>query len=147
MSFDVFLIPSSASPPKASFGREVRAAIVASGGHVPGEDDVMQAPDGTEFELYGGSMFSLRGLSPGVCQVIYRAAARTNAYIVPTDEDGAALKVKGTTGNPPKGLTPIKLVADPQTLCARLEHGFQSWSAYANHVRQAVNPPPGSPPH
>jgi len=142
MSFDVFLIPSSASPPEAAFERAVRAVIVATGGRAPKGDGVMQAPDGAEFELYGGSMFALRGLSPGICVVIFRAAARTNAVIVPTDDEGGSLKVKGTTGKPPTGAEPIRLVADPQALCARLDHGYRAWGAFADHAHQVFNPPP-----
>ena len=146
MSFDVFLIGSSASPPEARFGQEVRAAIVASGGHAPSDEGVMQAADGAEFELFGGSMFALRGMSPSICTVIFRAAKRTNAYIVVTGEDGLpSLKVKGTTGVAPKGMGSIKVVADPQTLCAVMEHGYQGWRGFADHVHATLNPP--TPPH
>ncbi|HUO12391.1 MAG TPA: hypothetical protein VMU37_06505 [Caulobacteraceae bacterium] len=86
-------------------------------------------------------MFALRGLSPGICQVIFHAAERTNAYIVPAGDAGGAAKVKGTTGDPPKGLEPIQLVADPKALCARLGLGFQAWNDYAAHVRSVINPP------
>jgi hypothetical protein len=139
MSFDVFLIPSSASPPDAQFGRAVQAVVIASGGRAPSEDSVMMASDGGEFELFGGSMFALRGLSPGICEVIFRSAARTNSYIVPTSDEAVVLKVKGTVGRGPKDLGPIKLIANSQGLCGVLEHGYRGWRAYADHVHNAIN--------
>ncbi|HEX4184037.1 MAG TPA: hypothetical protein VHY34_12345 [Caulobacteraceae bacterium] len=144
MSFDVFLIPSSGSPPAAHFEAEVRAAIVATGGRAPAGDGIMQTSDGAEFELFGGSMFALHGLTPSICVVIYRAAARTNAYVIPTGADGLpSLKVKGTTGVAPKGVESVKVVADPQALCAVLEQGYRGWRGFADHVHATLNPPTG----
>jgi hypothetical protein len=124
--------------------QQVRAAIVATTGHNADGDGVMQAADGAEFELYGGTMFSLHGLTPSICKVIFRAAQRTNAYIIPTGGgDGGSLKIKGTRGAATKEFMPIKVVADPRSLCQVLEGGYQTWRDYADHVHKAIN---GSPP-
>jgi hypothetical protein len=120
--------------------QEVVAAIHATTKRNDAPDGVMQTADGAQFELFGGTMFALRELSPSICTVIVRAAAKTNAYIVPASDDGVALKVEGTTGSPPKGFPPVKVVADAQSLCFVLEHGYQSWRAFADHAHRALNP-------
>ena len=141
MSFDVFLIGSTASPPEAQMERAVRAAIHVTTGRSADGDGVMQAADGAEFELFGGGMFALHGLTPSICTVIFRAAQRTNAFVVVTGAEGLpTLKIKGTPGRGPKDIGPIKLVADSQALCSVLNQGYSGWRGFADHAHQVLNP-------
>ena len=140
MSFDIYLIASTATPPPAEFHRDIRAAIASAGGRVESDGELIDSPDGFQFEMYGGSSFSLTGLTPGVCKIVFASAQRTNAYIVTAGGgDLPALKVKGTQGRPPRGVSPIQIVADPKSLCVKLGKGFDAWSGYANDVRRHLN--------
>ena len=141
MSFDVYLIASTATPPPAEFRRDVRTAIASAGGRVASDGALITGPDGFQFEMYGGASFSLTGLTPAVCKIVFASAQRTNAYIV--TGGGPTLKVQGTPGRPlrgqSRGLSPIRLVADPRSLCVKLGGGFDAWSGYANQVRRHLN--------
>jgi hypothetical protein len=144
MSFDVYLIASTATPPPAEFHRDVRAAIASAGGRVESDGELITGPDGFQFEMYGGDSFSLTDLTPAVCKIVFASAQRTNAYIVTGGGgDLATLKVQGTAGSPlrgqSRGLAPIRLVADPRSLCVKLGKGFDAWSGYANAVRRHLN--------
>jgi hypothetical protein len=144
MSFDVFLIESSATPPKAQFERQMIEAIRSTGAWVSDDGGEVRTTDGADFNLYGG-MFSLHGLTLQTCRLIFAAAEKTNAYIVPTGvENAPSLKIKGTRGRPPKGLFPIKVVVDPRMLCSALQPDYEGWRGYADHVHGVINPPSGS---
>jgi hypothetical protein len=142
MSFDVFLIESTATPPPVVFQREVREAIAAAGGRIASDGALVTGPDGSLFELYGGG-FSLTDLTPATCKIIFSAAQRTNAYIISAGGGlSPALKIRGTPGQPPRGglSVPVQWIADPQSLCVKLGKGFDAWSGYAravhNHLQQ-----------
>ena len=143
MSFDIYLIASTATPPPAQFHRDVRAAIGSAGGSVASDGELVTGPDGFQFEMYGGDSFSLTDLTPAVCKIVFAAAQRTNAYIVTAGGgDLPTLKVEGTKGRPRAGeaaLLPVRVVADPQALCVKLGKGFAVWSGYADSVRRAMN--------
>jgi hypothetical protein len=145
MSFDIYLIASTATPPPAAFQRDVRAAVASAGGRVSSDGELVTGPDGFQFEMYGGgNSFSLTDLTPAVCKIVFATAQRTNAYIVTAGGgDLPTLKIDGTAGRPKpgqaRGLAPIHLVVDPQSLCVKLGKGFDVWSGYASAVRRHMN--------
>ena len=140
MSFDIYLIASTATPPPSQFHRDVREAIGSAGGRIASDGELVTGPDGFQFEMYGGDAFMLTDLTPAVCRIVFSAAQRTNAYIVSAGGgDLPSLKIAGTRGRPPRGVSPIQIVADPKSLCVKLGKGFDTWSAYANDVRRHLN--------
>lgn len=140
MSFDIYLVASTATPPPPAFHRDVRAAVGAAGGRIASDGELVTGPDGFQFEMYGGDAFMVTDLPPSVCKIVFAAAQRTNAYIVAAGGgELPTLEVAGTKGRPPGGLAPIQIVADPGALCAKLSKGFQVWSNYAGYVRRHMN--------
>ncbi len=140
MSFDIYLIASTATPPPPAFHRDVREAIGSAGGRVASDGELVTGPDGFQFEMYGGDAFMLTDLTPAVCRIVFSAAQRTNAYIVTAGGgDLPTLKIAGTGGRPPRGLSPIRVVADPQSLCVKLGKGFDVWRGYADQVHRHLN--------
>jgi len=84
MSFDVFLFPSSASSIGAAYDQQVVAASRLAGAVKP---DISggTSSDGVPFEIFGGDdggddgvSFALRGISPGLCKVIFQVALQTH---------------------------------------------------------------------
>lgn len=140
MSFDIYLIASTATPPPVEFHRDVRAAVGSAGGRIASDGVLVTGPDGFQFEMYGDASFMLTDLTPSVCRIVFSAAQRTNAYIVTAGGgDLPSLKIAGAKGRPPRGVAPIQVVADPASLCMKLQKGFAAWSGYAGYVRRHVN--------
>jgi hypothetical protein len=141
VSFDVYLIASSATPPSPEFHRDVRAAVGSAGGSIASDGELVTGPDGFQFEMYGGDAFMLTDLTPAVCKIVFAAAQRTNAYIVAAGGgDLPTLRTAGNQGRPPRGLSPIQVVADPKSLCVKLGKGFDVWRGYAEQVHRHLNP-------
>jgi hypothetical protein len=139
MSFDVFVIPSTASPPQAQFERAVHAAIVAEGGRFLDRDgESAQTSDGVNFELYGGGGFTLRGLTPSLCTLIFRTAVRTKSYVYATGGPDFMMKIKGVPGRPTGDMGAIRTVADQKAFCAVLQQGYSGWSSFANAAHKAL---------
>jgi hypothetical protein len=135
MSFDVFLIASSATPNAAQFEKDVREVVVSMGGRVEADGVTVRTASGETFELQNGGMFALRDLQPTTCVVIFRAAHRTNSYVVAAGDERVAYKVKGLLGQPPSDFLPLREIADADDLCTQLRRGFEGWDAFAHPKR------------
>jgi hypothetical protein len=135
MSFDVYLVASSASPPDATFERSVRDVLAGAGGQIGQDGVAVRMPNGETFELFGGGMFAFREFSSADCTVVFAAARQTQAYIVPTGGKSVAYKIKGAAGRPPAGFLPIADVVDAADLCSRLETHYRAWGDFANQLR------------
>ena len=134
MSFDVFIIESSASPPKEQFKEAVRKAVIAGGG-VEDAQGNLATSDGFAFELFG-SMFALRGWSDSMGELLFAVAELTSSYIYPVGEDSTALRTPNNKGAPPDGLGEISDVADAAEMCRGVAPDFYGWASYRDYVRQ-----------
>jgi hypothetical protein len=129
MSFDVFLIPSSASPTGPAARAAVGRALAVCGARwgKDGEFDMVLA-SGAGLEFYepddddAGGMFTLHGLDPEAMEVIFQVAEATCCFIIAPGEAPALLRTPGNAGDPPSGDedAPIVRVADAEDLAARL---------------------------
>jgi hypothetical protein len=135
MSFDIYLVASSASPPEAAFEASVREAVAGAGGRFEGDGVMVRTPSGETVELFGGGMFALHDFGPGLCSLIFTAAERSHAYIVPTGGEAVAYRVTGMTGAPPADFLPVKDVAGPDELCRRLEPEYRAWRRSVETIR------------
>ena len=93
MSFDIFLIPSTASPPAIQLDREATVAARMAGGVFP-PHDVPHTSDGLRFEMDGGA-WHLHDLTPGLCKIVFTAAQRTNAFVT---AGGPLIRAHGAHG-------------------------------------------------
>jgi hypothetical protein len=141
VSFDVFLIPTSASPGAAMYDQKVVAAARSAGARILSKYNG-ETSDGLLFEMYGGqgTGFSLHDISPGMCRVIFEAAKRTNSYIFSTGDVDYAVKPQGIEGKDPGMNMPVRTLATPQALCVTLQQGYRSWAGFRDAVRARVNP-------
>jgi hypothetical protein len=136
MSFDIFLIPSTASPPPAVLDRQAEVAARAAGAVFPPRD-LAHTPDGLRFEMDGGA-WHVSDLTPGLCKIVFTAAQQTNAFVT---AGGALMRVKGARGRlPGKYDEPIRFVATYQALCDGLEPDLREWQGYARYVHRRFNP-------
>lgn len=135
MSFDVFLVASSATPNAAQFEKDVRQVVASTGGHLEADGVTVRTASGETFELQNGGMFALRDLQPATCVVIFRAAQRTNSYVVAANHEQIAYKVKGSLGQPPSDFLPLREIADASALCTQLRRGFEDWDTVAHPNR------------
>lgn len=153
MSFDVFLVPSSATP---DGGGEARAAteraLTACGAHWGGSDDAdIVLTTGEEIEFYGandqnpGAMFALRGaLSSQLAQVIFAVADATRCFITAPLEQPRLLRTPGNKGQlsaedaEEVGTELIVEIADAAGLVAELSGGLGAWVDYAAAVTGGV---------
>lgn len=142
MSFDVFLIPSSASPTGAAYDQQMVAAAKAAGARDTTADGG-DTPDGVSFELYGGGdgvQFALHSVSLGLCKVVFEVAKRTQSYVVSTGDVSYAVQIKGMRGREPRLDMPVKTMATPEELCVPLRQGYGSWAGFATYAGKRVNP-------
>jgi len=142
MSFDVFLIPSSASPVGPAYDQQIVVASRAVGARSVSIEGG-ETSDGVPFETYGrgdGVMYALHGMSPNLCEIIFEAAKRTNSFVIATGDVKYAIKPKGISGRPPELNMPIKIAATPKALCVTLGQGYGMWAGYRDYVRKQVNP-------
>jgi hypothetical protein len=135
MSFDVFLVASSATPNAAQFEKDVRETVASTGGRIEADGVTVRTASGETFELQNGGMFALRDLQPTTCAVIFRAAQRTNSYVVAAGDEQIAYKVKGSLGQPPSDFLPLREIADADALCTQLRRGFEGWNVFAHPKR------------
>lgn len=143
MSFDVFLIDSSATPGEAELVQRIDAALASVGARrAEGDGELIITTDG-DFELFG-TMAALRGLSPGIAGALFAMAEGTSTFLVPASEEGVALRTPGNSGDAPEDFLPIVEIADPDALLRQLGGGVEAWSAYRDQV--IANPSPPSPP-
>jgi hypothetical protein len=149
MSFDIYLVPSSATPQgreaQAATGRALAACGARWGGS--GEADVLLS-SGEEVEFYGpdernpGAMFALRGgLSPELARVIFEVADATRCFVTALLEPPRVLRTPGNAGTlspddaEDVGADVIVDVADVRALVAQLSEGTGVWTDYAATVR------------
>src|SRR5437868_5931377 len=133
MSFDVFLIPSSASPMGPAALAAIDRGLAACGARRGrgGEDDIV-LPSGQGVEFYGpddadaGGMFGLHSLTDEIVGMIFRVADATACFVIAPGEAPVLLRTPGNTGDPPLGEdgdAPVVAVADTQALAVRLSGG------------------------
>lgn len=153
MSFDVYLIPTTASPE----GDEVRAAtdraLALCGARRGGPEEcdyVLASGYGQEFfggdDGSAGGVFALRGLDAERAHVIFEIADATQCFIIAAQEDCAPMRTPGNFGAAPGGdETPqIIDIADPAELVAYLEGGLDAWSDYRNGAVRHPKPNTGN---
>ncbi|HEY0648592.1 hypothetical protein [Phenylobacterium sp.] len=161
MSFDVFLVPSSATPGGPEARAATDGALLLCGARRAHPDQDLVLCTGEEVEFYGadddpGGMFALRGgLSPELAQVIFEIADATACYIMAADESGAVLRTPGNSGAPlladedagdeDEVAREVIPVADPAELAQRLMGGFEAWSGYRDGI--GTQAPPADEPN
>jgi hypothetical protein len=150
VSFDVHLIPSSATPDGPGARRAADAALALCGARRAHPDQDLVLCSGEEVEFYAaedepGGMFALRsGVSPELAQVIFEIADATACFVVAVDEGRALLRTPSNTGAPlldDEGAAPgeeeawaIVPVADATELAERLMGGLMTWFDYRDHL-------------
>jgi hypothetical protein len=151
MAFQVYLLPTTASPPQAQIEADVRAAIAADGGRFERDGVTVVTSDGLRITLGGGGHFLVDKLSPSFCRIVFNAAQRSNST-VDTDGSGAApLRMKGSGGATRYVRMRTEPIADPVALCARLGRELQDWKLSIHESQsngelgpdeQPLEPPP-----
>ena len=148
MSFDVFLIASSASPDGAQARVATDRALAACGARRGrhGEFDFMLANGGGQ-EFYGedddtaGGMFALRGISPEVVHLIFAIADATRCFIIFPGEEPVALRTPSNDGELVGAEDlPIERITSPRALADRLGEPFGDWAAYAQSIGSGAAP-------
>jgi len=147
VSFDVHLIGSSTSPPAGEFEARVDAALQAldAVGSVESED--ICTHDGWGFELYaaggGGAMFSLRGFSPSIAQIVFAIAEATSCFVLSPDGELKAFRTPSNLGDPPamedEGSPVILPVSSDEELARFLAFGFDSWADFRDRAILAAD--------
>ena len=101
MPFQVYLSPTTASPPDAQARADVRTAIAADGGQSDPDGVTVVTSDGLKVTLGGGDEhFLLDQLSPSFCRVVFNAALRSNSTVERGGSDLTPLQMKGSSGAP-----------------------------------------------
>jgi hypothetical protein len=125
MSFDIFLVASSATPGSDSFGPLVREVLDREGASQIGVA-AHRLRDGGEVDIYyaGGEpsvMFAVYGGIPAALPaLLLNMAQALGMFIVPATDSGEAYRPLGTPGDPPEDFLPVKDVATPEELEALL---------------------------
>lgn len=144
MSFDVYLIPSSATPSgreaRAATGRALTICRARWGGR--GEADIILSTN-EEVEFYGaddenpGAMFALRGgLTPELAQAIFEVADATHCFVTAPLEQPRLLRTPANTGTlsaedaEEVGTARIVDVADADELAVQLRADLGDAAAY-----------------
>jgi hypothetical protein len=150
MPFQIYLSPTTASPPAAQIEADVRAAIAAEGGRIDRDGATLVTLDGLTVTLAGdGGRFLVDQISPSFCRILFNAAQLTNSTVNRGGTDLTPLQMKGSRGE--TGGMRTDPIADPAALCARLERNLQDWNRtvsadQANGIlgpdEQLLGPPP-----
>jgi hypothetical protein len=136
MSFDVHLLPSTATPD--DFGDVLRATLRSIGATDDLETIVMLA-DGASLEIFRGddprpgAMLAFRGFGLSHAQAIFVLADATACFII-TDGEQGTFKTPATGEAPDDYPQPFVEVADGAALLALVEAGFAAWSDYRDQV-------------
>jgi hypothetical protein len=143
MSFDVFLIASSASPAGHDLRVATDRALASCGARRGrrGESDIVLASGGDQ-EFFdaddgeAGGMFALRGLHGEISEMIFAVADATRCFIIfPSNEEPVALRTPSNTGILVGGEDmPVERVVSPRDLGARLAKPFGGWADYADSL-------------
>jgi hypothetical protein len=129
MPFQVYLSPTTASPPDAQAQADVRAAIAADGGSIDRDRTTVMTSDGLKIRLDGDAEhFLVDQLSPSFCRIVFNAARQSNSTVDRGGSDVAPLQMKGSSGETRYVRMRTDPIADPTALCARLSLDLQDWN-------------------
>lgn len=152
MPFQVYLSPTTASPPAAQIQADVRAAVAADGGRFDRDGATVVTSDGLRITLGGDDEhFLVDQLSPSFCRIVFNAARRSNSTVDRGGSDVTPLKMKGSSGATRYIRMRTDLIADPIALCARLGRDLQDWNRFISDAQasgtlgpdeQPLEPPP-----
>ena len=153
MPFQVYLSPTTASPPDAQVQAMVRAAVVAEGGKIDGPGVTIETADGVKFKMVRGySHFFVDQLSPSFCRILFNAALRSNSTVDRGGPGQMPLQMRGSRGDTRYVRMTTEQIADPPALCARLGQDLQAWNRYIRDAQadgvlgpdeQPLEPPAG----
>jgi hypothetical protein len=152
MPFQVYLMPTTASPPEVQIQADVRAAASAEGGRLDHDGGVLVTSDGVRVALGDDDRhFLVDKLSPGFCRVVFDAAQRSNSTVDRGGSDLTPLQMKGSSGATLYVHMRTDTIADPPALCARLGRDLQERNRairedQASGVLGADQQLPGPPP-
>jgi hypothetical protein len=143
MSFSVFLIESSASPPTEVFAAHADAALtkIRATGSVTRGDVVTN--DGWSVGVYcdrgQGGMVKLQSLTLSIAELIFAVADATCCYIVSEDNGTVALRTHGNVGTlamsaDDEDKLKIVDIENPTALEAKLSEPFGAWSGYRDQI-------------
>jgi hypothetical protein len=131
MPFQVSLTPTTASPAEAIVHTEVRAAVLAEGARIAADGVTIRTADGVRFRLVrDGDNFLLDRISPSVCRIIFNAAHHTNSMVDRGGSDVVPLMMAGSKGKPRYMDIQTEVIANPQTLCVRLQRNLSDWQSF-----------------
>jgi len=151
MPFQVYLSPTTASPPEAQVQADVRAAIVADGGRFEPDGVTVLTSDGLRITLGDDEQFLIDKLSPSFCRIVFNAAQRSNSTVERGGADLTPLQMRGSSGATRYVGLRMDPIADPVALCARLGRDLQDWnrlmregqsSGQLGRDGQLLEPPP-----
>lgn len=157
MAFELFLMPTTASPAPARVQAEVRRVIAAEGGALDANGASARTADGTRFTVGDGDgAFGIDQLSPGLCRIIFSVALRTNSVVV-SGGGASPLKMKGEKGAIRDFPMRTDLMSSPESLCVRLNGDLIAWTRFMSEEQaegamdrnqQPLEPPalPGTEP-
>ncbi len=136
MPFQVYLMPTSASPNSAEVQAELRAEIAADGAKIEADGVTIRAMDGAQVELTrDGEGFLVRRLSPGFCRIVFKTALRTNSTVNRGGSDVTPLKMKGSKGSPLYVDMRTDPIENPAALCERLHGDLVSWDRFIRSMQ------------
>ena len=152
MPFQVYLSPTTASPPAAQVQADVRAAITAEGGRIDRDGVTAVTSDGLKITLGDdGEHFLIDQLSPSFCRILFNAARQSNSTVGRGGADLTPLQMQGSHGETRYDRVRTDPIADPVALCARLGRDLQDWNRIVSAGRsdgvlgpdgQLLGPPP-----
>ena len=150
MSFDILLIPSSATPEGDAFVEATLAATLALGGSTSRYPALLITHDDLAIEVFpspDACSVALRDQALSVIELVFSVADATKSFILPVESPDEAWRTPTNGGDPPGGegeFPPIASVSTPAELEAKLFGGLQTWSNYREQVLGASPPKPPS---
>ena len=152
MLFEVYLSPTTASPPEPQIRADVRAAVTAENGRFDRNGAVLVTSDGLRVKLGGDDEhFLLDHLSPSFCRILFNAARQSNSTVNRGGSDLAPLQMKGSSGATRYVRMRMDPIANPVALCGRLARDLRDWNRFVNDAQrsgelgpdgQLLEPPP-----
>jgi hypothetical protein len=153
MPFQVYLSPTTASPPDAQVQADVRAAISAEGAKIAPDGVTVVMSDGLRIKLArDDEHFLVDQLSPSFCRVVFNAAQRSNSTVDRGGSDVTPLQMNGSRGVTRYVRMRTERIADAAALCARLSLDLHDWKRFISDAQsegivgsdeQPLEPPPG----
>jgi hypothetical protein len=152
MPFQVYLSPTTASPPEAQIQADVRSAVAADDGRFDRDGVTVVTSDGLRITLGSDNEFFLVDqISPNFCRIVFNAAQRSNSTVNRGGSDVASLQMKGSSGETRSIRMRTDPIADPSALCARLGRDVRDWNRTISDAQsngelgpdeQPLGPPP-----